>query len=386
MNGQFENLVKLFIPPVDEGYDLILLEKPLPDSSNRIEEAGVRFAALPMTVARHGTPTTSLNVVGIRPSYPGQLIRTLTAIDLLLQNRVDVINLSLGPSTELPSSMADPDPLYVAIQTAAVTHHVPVVVAAGNKGPGQGTMQFLARSVDVISVGGLDEHGLLVDTSSRGVPDVSGPTVVADGRIDEVDPRFPTYSTSWAAPKVAVVCAWIKLWLMVIARDVDSLTRGKVPGTRTIKVPVVGGIDTGANQIPKPSLHTTELPFRKRHLDWYSAVWALFTKHALSPYISNDVASVRRTLRKLSRPMPGYKRFEVGAGHAGGFILNEFISELLPTTWVKWICEEDKVLRVPLEEMDKLDHDLGPLWDVSDQDVMIDHLNRGIVYFSAQIM
>jgi serine protease AprX len=80
--------------------------------------------------------------------------RVCAGIEFCVQKGVDVINLSLGPcSTEFHPD----DPLLVATKVA-YDRNIPVVVAAGNFGPGK--LQALAQAPWVISVGAVDDkHG-----------------------------------------------------------------------------------------------------------------------------------------------------------------------------------------------------------------------------------
>jgi len=75
------------------------------------------------------------------------LSESAPALNYAFRKGVDVLVLSLGPSrTEF-----DPDdPLQVATK-AAYDRNIPVVVAAGNFGPGK--LQALARAPWVVSVG-----------------------------------------------------------------------------------------------------------------------------------------------------------------------------------------------------------------------------------------
>lgn len=141
------------------------------------------FSRLPMLAVAHGSARPDLGQpVAVRERYDISYVRLLQGIDFCLKQRVDVLNLSLGPARLLPSTTEDPDPLYVATDVVRQLG-VPVIVAAGNKGPAPDTLQFLARATWVVAV----------------------------GTISQPDPRFPKPSTSWAAPKVAAVAGWTKL-------------------------------------------------------------------------------------------------------------------------------------------------------------------------------
>ncbi len=186
----------------------------------------LHFSKLPMIAVPHGSPMPQCGkVLSVRSNYDLMFIRLLQGIDFCLGKNVDVLNLSVGPSSNLPSTLEDPDPLYVAAD-AARQLGIPVVTAAGNEGPAKDTLQFLARAPWTTSVGATGSDGKLLDSSSRGVPDGPMPTVVSFGTIDKPDPRFPEPSTSFAAPKVAVIAGWVKIVLMLIGRDATALSAG----------------------------------------------------------------------------------------------------------------------------------------------------------------
>lgn len=139
-----------------------------------------------------------------------------------LSDHLDVINLSLGASSGTPDS---PDALAA---DAASEAGVVVVVAAGNDGPGEGTIGTPGTSRKAITVGAVDSADTIAGFSSRGPvtdgemtlikPDLVAPGVsicaaklsgfVANTCVD--GEHFSLSGTSMATPHVAGVAALMK--------------------------------------------------------------------------------------------------------------------------------------------------------------------------------
>ncbi len=130
----------------------------------------------------------------------------------------NVINMSL-------SGPGNPDDALSQAVDHAVDQGVVVVVAAGNKGPGYGTMGAPASARKALTVAASDKSDGLADFSSRGPmrdflgllkPDITAPgvsirsTVPFDGQWGNAS-RYNTLSgTSMAAPHIAGAAALIK--------------------------------------------------------------------------------------------------------------------------------------------------------------------------------
>jgi len=97
----------------------------------------------------------------------GSNTNILKAIDWAVSNGAQVISMSLGSSSH---SQAMDDAIKNAVSKGVV-----VVVAAGNSGPGAGTIACPGDSPDAITVGAVDRNDAIASFSSR------GPTY--DGRI-----------------------------------------------------------------------------------------------------------------------------------------------------------------------------------------------------------
>ncbi|MCE7004204.1 S8 family serine peptidase [Kibdelosporangium philippinense] len=130
----------------------------------------------------------------------------------------DVINMSLG-SFDGP----EVDPLEEAVNTLSAKYGTLFVIAAGNFGPGDGTIDSPGSADAALTVGAVDRANKIADFSGRGPrdgggmikPDITAPGVDimaalhAAGRIGEpiVDGYTALSGTSMAAPHVAGAAA-----------------------------------------------------------------------------------------------------------------------------------------------------------------------------------
>ncbi len=153
----------------------------------------------------------SLGVVGVAPNvqlYPVKVLRSsgvgylsdiIAGIDWSVANHMDVINLSLGASEDIPS-------LHDAVARADRAGIV-VVAAAGNSG---GPVMYPAAYPEVISVGMIDQDGSVDRYSSRGAV----LELVAPGASIYSTYRGKNYKTmtgtSMASPHVAGVVALLR--------------------------------------------------------------------------------------------------------------------------------------------------------------------------------
>ena len=260
-----------------------------------------------------------------------------------------------------------------------------VVVAAGNDGPTADSLQFLARSPHAISVGATDEKQELLDTSSRGVPGESRPTVVANGQIDWLDPKCAPYATSWAAPRVSTCVAWLKLLMMLIAQDVTMLAGGSWSGVQRLGVPRIAFCDTGNNDTEVRHYIVPQLTRSRRQADWYQTVGLLLNEYRLTYNIYNTPAQVTRALISLAQPMRGRERYEVGAGFVYSDAYVQFARNLRPAFWLKIICEPEDLSRLPQLRLVDIDS-LRPLWDDEQAEVLLAHFDRGHLVTSMKVV
>jgi len=120
-------------------------------------------------------------------------------IDWAVDEGADVISMSLGSGAS--------DPRIKAAVERAASKGVIVVAAAGNEGPGDGTVGFPGRYPECVCVAAVDSKGKVAEFSSRGERvDIAAPGVSV--RSCYPGDRFATMSgTSMATPYVAGVAA-----------------------------------------------------------------------------------------------------------------------------------------------------------------------------------
>jgi serine protease AprX len=133
-------------------------------------------------------PNASLIVARVLDSQGASRTSTvIAAIEFIVANQdslgVQVINLSLGHPVTAPAKF---DPLVQAIENA-VRHNIVVVVAAGNDGPGYGSVNSPGNAPSAITVGAADGK----TTVTRG-----------DDYVPSFSSRGPTWYDGLAKPDV----------------------------------------------------------------------------------------------------------------------------------------------------------------------------------------
>ena len=143
----------------------------------------------------------------------GYLSDIIEGIQWSTSNGINVINMSLGTSTYSAT--------FDAACQAAIGSGVTIVAAAGNSGPGEGTVGYPAKFAGVIGVSAIDSSNAIASFSSRGDGvDIAAPGVsiysTYKGR------KYSTLSgTSMASPHVAGAAALV-LTTPVGTDDLDA--------------------------------------------------------------------------------------------------------------------------------------------------------------------
>lgn len=335
------------------------------------------FENLPFALASGGgTPPPSL-LRATFPGYPMPYIRLVRGIDYLVGEGIDVLNLSLGPS----SGNFDPsDPLQIATRFAHDCG-IPVVVAAGNVGPANGTLQLLALAPWTVAVGATDRGGHeLLDSSSRGTPGTRGPTVVGVGYPEVVliavdsAPRDFLPGTSFAAARISRALLLIRKCLLLLADSLRDVQQDRwSPESHPIAFSLLGLADTGVDPralsplppevsaLLKTGGESVRLPRDERERRWSSRVLARLRDVGLRPASTPSPGLITRALQMSAKPMEGYRPHEVGAGFVSLEGVEELFSSLTPSRLAILLCSATTTAHVMhLEET--LDRELGPLW------------------------
>jgi hypothetical protein len=323
--------------------------------------------------------------------------RVRTGIDMCVQKRVDVINLSLGP----PNTKFDPNDLLQMATKAAYDNNIPVVVAAGNFGPGK--LQALAQAPWVISVGAVDINARLLPDSGTGAVNGKGPTLVSYGLPAEIanpDPKWDKFGpgTSFAAPRVTGVAAYIRACLRLIITDLSAQQSKQWSFmSEPIKVPVVGIVDTGIDPARMPPLQPlvewdvqhghTQFQFTRTGAEeqWYARVVEELTNAGASCTLRDGPEPVKRVLQLMAQRLDDYADHEVGAGLVSIEEAQMFLSSLTPDRWFGIFCPE-AAQKLGADRLEELNATLGPLWDTTKVVyAMQPHLYDGIRLLSFKV-
>jgi hypothetical protein len=361
-----------------EYWDLLLLDRPA-SSSDLAAISGQEqksFAVLPFLALPPGAvwPST-LRIIKPWKQYPNADLNLLLGIDFCINHDIDILSLSLGPSSDGPNAA----PSQIATQTA-YERGIPVVVAAGNWGSDVGTLRPLAQTSWVIAVGATDPGDQLLDSSSRGTPHGPCPTVVSNGSpaqlVGPPDPEWQEYGpgTSFAAPKVAHVAAWVRVCLRLILGNLSDQQAGKWSAlSHPLRFPVVGLADTGVSpshlpphsQLAAYCLNQGEDKVRisrgEPEQQWYAQVVEALRQAGVACQVSAEPDTVKRAIELMARPLPGYARHEVGAGFVSDQEAETFLTAFTPTRWLQLFCP-GAVHRLSEQMLNQLDSDCGPLW------------------------
>ncbi|QDI91382.1 peptidase S8 [Salicibibacter halophilus] len=167
-------------------------EEPYDDNGHGTHCAGCAAGNGHQSDGEYTAPAPKANIVGVKVldrMGAGSLSNIIAGVDWCIENQeaydIRILSLSLGSPASEPG---DDDPVVQAVNQAWDEGMV-VCVAAGNEGPGEGTIASPGTSPKVITVGALDEQGT-PDRSDVDVADFSsrGPTIDGDTKPDLLAP------------------------------------------------------------------------------------------------------------------------------------------------------------------------------------------------------
>jgi hypothetical protein len=371
--------------PERERVDLLVLRErppPLAGPPASPTDWPPRFAHLPLAAVPAGEQAPpGLEEIGRYPHYPVQRMYVVKGADWLLSVERDVVNLSLGPDASGPF---DPhNPLHVATR-ALVDAGTPVVVAAGNDGPDDDTMQELARAPWVIPVGATDADGSLLAASSRGAPGGTGPTVVSDG----THPEEPVPGTSFAAPRVAHAALFARKCLEYLLGCAGWVVGDeRDPFGPTVRLPWLGILDTGWDPVKAPyswgplaratiesgsdAVQITVMPEEER---WLERVLAALGYGQRDFDLDAGPETVRRAVVAMARRMPGAPH-AVGAGFVTIDNALAFFGAFTPSRLAAVLLPGDEQAQ---ERLPGLDEELGSLWSETKLAIFDDYFATGV--------
>ncbi|MGW7630053.1 S8 family serine peptidase [Streptomyces griseoincarnatus] len=178
----------------------------------------------------------------------GTASQVIDGMEWAVARGADVVNMSLGSDT--PSDGTDP--MSRALDALSTSSGALFVVAAGNAGPGQGTIGSPAAADAALTVGAVDRGDSLADFSSRGPragddavkPDVTAPGVgivaaraagTTMGQVVDAS-HVAASGTSMAAPHVAGAAALLAQqhpdWTASRLKDALTSTARPIEGQR----------------------------------------------------------------------------------------------------------------------------------------------------------
>ncbi len=369
-------------------YDLYELTAPLaggdPHGNPRAGQV------LPYAAVRAGdpAPVPAADIVQVHERFPRDRLSLLLGFDHVLPQDVDVINCSLG----FLHPFSEADPISRATRAVADAGHC-LVVAAGNEGPDQDSMQELARASWVISVGATTPEGEPLASSSRGSPEVPGPTVVADGTdyyrppvsmvVDftntgpggqpTIRRPFATMEpgTSFAAPVVSRQLAFVRKVLETSSNLLAACATGNGDqAADPVRLPIIAFLDTGLD--PDFAAIDEMGPWRRRahengwthiqlrHTDEERA-WCREVARALGlSRAPVTVQTLRRALPLMAEPVPG-EPWVVGAGLVSPGSARRFSEGLTPSRLLQ-VLAPDAIETCGPGVLAGLDTRLGPVW------------------------
>lgn len=319
------------------------------------------------------------NVKSSWPNYPKERLAVLLGLDRLVAVGVDAINTSFGYYNE---DFDDKEPIQIATRTAAHMG-IPVVVAAGNQGPREDSLQVLARAPWVISVGATDNKGRLLRKSSRGNRSGSGPTLVSTGTLLNqrngsfwrfIDTFLPKQGgTSFSAPRVSPIAAVTKRCLEIMNSNFIEFQTGdwkKIP-TR-VSLITIGIADSGPVLEKIPTSPYAEQMWQEgsiklfsrstREYNWYSTIANFLEKTGIEFHPNVNISVIKNALHQMARTLPNYQEYEVGSGYVDVSDCKSFFSTMLPSKWIQLFSSVD-ILDNYKNELKSLDENLGPLWE-----------------------
>lgn len=250
--------------------------------------------------------------------------------------QISVLSLSIAPPGRLPSELNDP----VRFAIASVSRSHVIVVAAGNQGPGHGTMNAWAADSDVLAVGALDGDGRLWEGSSRGAPNAAGPDVVADGVVPG------DIGTSYAAPRVALLA----MFCVAVISELNAALQQAQDRILGVPLEALAVIDVSPQTLEVelggtwPRVGIPALPMVALHRNLTVAAFravlpSFLAAHGGKGLVDLPIAPQRITdvIAAAARPVPGAEPWEAGAGAVDADGVIEHFASATIADVIRWL-------------------------------------------------
>ncbi len=333
-------------------------------------------------------PPPSTKIINTWEDYDISRLAILGGIDWATSESAHVYQLSLHL---LSSHYKKNDPLNSVILKLVKRNKI-FVVAAGNGGPNQGTLNDLACIRGVISVGATTPKGKLLKTSSRGNPDGCFPTLACEGTDPWPDP-FPP-GTSFAAARIAEVCVFLRSVFAWLASEFYSRknqtpfppgmaerSRLAILDTSFNKEEIVARQNaTGTTLAVVDGESYLEYAFGFHRSNWIDTILEKLPPIGMHFQIDNSPESIRRVLQEEADSSICSDITGCGAGFlpvSGQNGIFTKLTKLTPSRFYKWFGDISPLPNDQRYLLDELDHELGPIWNAETvQFLLWEYLNR----------
>jgi serine protease AprX len=254
--------------------------------------AGIAAGTGAASGGRYAGVAPGVNLIGYGSGAGLLILSGLGGFEYALTNQ-NRYNIRIISNSWGGSGVFDPNsPIAVASQTAH-DRGIVVLFAAGNNGPGVGTMNPESQSPAVISVAAGTKEGGLASFSSRGVPkferengDFNAPTITAPGTGRE------------------------------FAADRGRFTLDIVSTRSETNLLANGGITQDDQELAPADLpYYTEISGTSMATPFAAGIVALLL--SVDPTLSPD--DVKSILTRTASQMPGFSEFEAGAGYINAY-------------------------------------------------------------------
>ncbi|WP_158288693.1 S8 family serine peptidase [Ornithinimicrobium flavum] len=352
----------------------LLAEPPVPQDGDPydITQGGIVFRGLPFVAWPTGDPPGArFEVLRSWPRYPRARLKILHALDAAKANNAHVYRLSLAVTR---SRDPEADALAYATRFLRDKNRI-VVAAAGNWGPGPGTLSDLACARSVISVAACGSNGLPLDCSGRGTVDGPKPTLAADG----TDPAGQsTPGTSLAAARVAVLCVWIRSLLQSLTSEASAAYAGEslveMPRPSRLahvdsdftqsQVDSLVSMRVGRAVFPSGSIRYSGATVRR--IKWLTRVIDYAGEHQV--YVAFDYGPdwVLRVLLAAADTGPWIDPIACGAGVVSRDSVRDLLTGMTPSRFLRFFVNDGYWDERRAAVGAALDEDLEELWSVTD--------------------
>ncbi len=330
------------------------------------------FAEVPVTALETIATHPGVLYVGFRKYRPA-----VKGIGWGIQNRakynIRVMNIGHGPYPPFNAKPFVPnDPVNLATKRA-FEQGITVVVAAGNWGPQNATLNPWSAAPWVIGVGAAINQTTLANTSSRGDPadGLHIPTVVAIGEGPEVGdgPMPPPGSwTSFAAPRVSFLALVCIEFIETLRSFMDKNSQAITVGDEYC----IAIVDTGVDETKVPKrLAGGRVRILPEVGGKLIALDEFLRSRNIPCAISTAPETVKMMLQAMAVQMDG-KPHEVGAGYVDEKTAIRYLRSFGARNFVQLFARGAITAREE-KELNQIDAQLGPFSSNQEIDATLDY-------------